>query len=688
MHTIKLSYLSLLSLIVLSGFIRCGNTDNQEEVQSSTAFNLQAESFADIQILRYKVPGWEDLSLQQKKLAYYLSEAALAGHDIIYDQNGKYNLQIRRVIEAIWNTDNIEKSGKDWEAFQTYSGRMWFSHGIHHHYANYKFKPEFSEAYFEKLVNSISTEDLPLTEGQTPEELLELMKKVLFDAEYMPMSRDTRPDIDHVTNSAVNFYEGVTEEEVHDFYDQFPKSDEEPEWGLNSKVVKENGEVSERLWKSGGMYGEAIDEMIFWLEKAIQTAENEQQAKALQLLVKYYKSGDVKDWDAYNIAWVQDTASIIDFSNGFIEVYADPLGKKGSFETILSMRDLESTARIQKIAKEAQWFEDNSPLMKEHKKENVKGITATGINVILESGDSAPSTPIGVNLPNSDWIRKEHGSKSVSLNNIVNAYNDNSASSGFLEEFVKDKKVLARLKKHGALSDNLHTDMHECIGHASGKLNPGVSTPDKTLRSYASPLEEARADLIALYYILDQKLIDIGVMSDLEVGKAQYDHYMMNGLLTQYTRLSLGDDIQQAHMRNRSLNAYWALEKGKEDNVVELIKEDGKTYVQINDYEKLREIFGEQLREIQRIKSEGDYEAGKNLIETYGVKVNQEMHKEVLDRYADLGIKPYSGFIQPKLIPVVDSEDEITDVKLEYVDSFFDQMLDYGKNYKTLPHVN
>lgn len=688
MRYFKTYLLPIMGAIAFTGFVSCDNSGSSESKTKATKHELRGESFADIQILRYEVPGWDELSLQQKKLAYYLSEAALVGHDIIYDQNGKHNLQVRRVIEAIWNTEEIDKKGEEWKAFETYSGRMWFSHGIHHHYANYKFKPEFSEEYFTGLYDKVASENLPLVENQSKEDLLELMKKVLFDESYLPMSRDTRPDIDHVVHSAVNFYEGVTEDEVHAFYDQFPKSDTEPEWGLNSKVVKENGEITERIWKSGGMYGEAIDKMIYWIEKAIEVAENENQAEALRLLVKYYTSGDVKDWDAYNIAWVQDTASIIDFSNGFIEVYADPLGKKGSFETILSMRDLESTERIQKIAREAQWFEDHSPLMDEHKKENVKGITATGINVIMESGDSAPSTPIGVNLPNSDWIRKEHGSKSVSLNNIVNAYNENSSSSGFLEEFVTDKEVLNRIKKHGALSDNLHTDMHECIGHASGKLNPGVGTPDKTLRSYASPLEEARADLVALYYIYDQKLIDLGVMDDLEVGKAQYDYYMMNGLMTQYTRLTLGDDIQQAHMRNRSLNAYWALELGKEDNVVELIKEDGKTYVKINDYDKLREIFGQQLREIQRIKSEGDYEAGKNLIETYGVKVNQELHKEVLDRYASLNTKPYSGFIQPLLTPVTDENGEITDVKLEYVNSFFEQMLYYGEKYKTLPHVN
>ncbi|HLS71330.1 MAG TPA: hypothetical protein VK027_06690 [Chitinophagaceae bacterium] len=684
----KLQHMLLAGALFTTGMLSCSESTENKSQSKSKDFEYQAESFADLQLLRYEVPGWDELSLEQKEFAYYLYEAALAGRDIIYDQMGKYNLQVRKILEAIWNTEDIDKNGEEWEAFKTYSGQVWFSNGIHHHYSNYKFKPGFSYEYFENLVKKAKPSDLPTLDGESIEDLLAVMKKVIFDETYMPMSQDTRPGIDHVLNAGINFYEGVTEEEVIAFYDGFPKSDMEPEWGLNSKVIKRDGEIVEKVWKSGGMYGEAIDKMIYWIEKAIPLAENEEQAEALRLLVKYYKSGDVNDWDTYNIAWVKDTASIIDFTSGFIEVYADPLGKKGSFETVLSMRDFESTARIQKISNEAQWFEDNSPLMEEHKKENVTGISAKGINVIVESGDAAPSTPIGINLPNSDWVRKEHGSKSVSLNNIINAYGANSASSGFLEEFVEDKAVLERMKKYGSLASNLHTDMHECIGHASGKLNPGVGTPDKTLRSYASPLEEARADLVALYYIMDQKLIDIDVMPSLEVGKAEYDSYMMNGLLTQYTRLSLGEDIQQAHMRNRSLNAYWAMEKGKEDNVVEFYEKNGKTYVRINDYEKLRAIFGEMLREIQRIKSEGDYEAGKHLIETYGVKVNQKRHKEILDRYASLGVKPYSGFIQPRLVPVKDKNGKITDVKLEYVNSFFDQMLEYGSKYSFLPIRN
>ncbi|HUH35723.1 MAG TPA: hypothetical protein VL022_07830 [Moheibacter sp.] len=688
MSRLKKRHWALSAGILMAAVVGCKDTTKTIDVDMNTHFEHKAEAFADLQILKYDVPGWDELTLEQKTLAYYLYEASLAGRDIIYDQRGKYNLRVRKVMEAIWNTDAIEKSGEEWEAFKTYSGQVWFSNGIHHHYSNYKFKPGFSEEYFEKIFAQLAESDLPIAEGETAADLLATLKKVIFDPTYQPMFQDTRVGIDHVVNSAVNFYEGVTEKEVTDFYSQFPNSDQEPEWGLNSKLVKENGKIVERTWKSGGMYGNAIDEMIGWIEKAIPFAENNEQANALKLLVKYYQTGDVRDWDAYNIAWVKDTVSVIDYASGFIEVYADPMGKKGSFETVLSLRDFESTKRIQAIAKEAQWFEDNSPLMNEHKKEDVKGISAKAINVIVESGDAAPSTPIGINLPNSDWIRKEHGSKSVSLSNIVNAYNANSASNGFLEEFVNDPEVAELMKKYGALASNLHTDMHECIGHASGKLNPGVGTPDQTLKSYASALEEARADLVALYYIYDNKLIEIGVMPSLDVGKAEYNQYMMNGLMTQYTRLALGEDIQQAHMRNRSLVAYWAYEKGKADNVVEMVKDNGKTYVKINDYEKLRGLFGELLKEIQRIKSEGDYEAGKKLIETYAVKVNPEIHKEVLDRYAKLNIRPYSGFIQPRLVAEKDANGKITDVKIQYVDSFFEQMLEFGKNYSKLPFVN
>lgn len=669
---------------------KSADTSATTQTLKDISFKVMAESFADLQLLRYQVPGWEELSLQQKTLAYYLYEAALSGRDLYYDQANKHGLTLRKTIEAIYGSYKGDKNTADWKKFEEYAGRVWFSTGNHHHYSKDKFVPEFSFEYFSELVKNSDQSQLPFGQGETAETFLNRMKLVIFDASYQPKMVDLRAGIDNVANSSVNFYEGVTQKEVEAFYNnttQFPVTDQTPEWGLNSKVVKENGKVVEKVWKVGGMYSAALEKVVYWLDKAVTVAENEQQKLALQLLSEYYKSGDVHKWDEYNIAWVADTASRIDISHGFIEVYNDAIGKKGSFESVLSLKDMETTKTIAKIAKEAQWFEDNSPLMPEHKKKTVKGITAKAITVIVESGDAAPSTPIGINLPNSDWLRKEKGSKSVSLSNIVHAYNESSAGSGMLDEFVGDAAKTKRMKEFGNLGSDLHTDMHECIGHASGQINPGVGTPDKTLKNYASCLEEARADLVALYYIMDNKLVEIGAMPSLEVGKAEYDSYMMNGLMTQLTRLKLGDNIEEAHMRNRALNAYWVYEKGKKDNVVEFVKKDNKTYVQINDYDKLRVLFGELLREIQRIKSEGDFNAGKNLVENYGVKVNQELHKEVLDRFAKLNIKSYKGFIQPRLVPVMDG-DKVTDVKLEYPDSFFGQMMEYGKKYAFLPVMN
>jgi len=681
--------LKLTTILVASTMIfsSCNKSKEENAASSEKDFNVRAESFADLQLLRYKVSGWEDLSLQQKTLAYYLYEAALAGRDIFYDQNGKNNLTVRKTIEAIYSTYSGAKSGEEWDKFKTYAGRVWFSNGTYHHYSNDKFVPECSYEYFSELVKNSDQTMLPLQNGESVDAFLTRIKPVIADAKFKAKKVNLTAGIDNIANSANNFYEGVTQKEVEDFYEKFPKTDHEPEWGLNSKLVKENGVIAEKVWKSGGMYGKSIDKMIFWLEKAVTVAENDQQKKALELLVAYFKTGDLKKWDEYNIAWVADTASRLDVTNGFIEVYDDALGIKGSYESVVSMKDLETTKRIKAIADQAQWFEDNSPLMPAHKKKQVKGISAKAITVIVEGGSAAPNTPIGINLPNSDWVRKVHGSKSVSLSNIVHAYNEASTGGGFLDEFISNPEMLKRQKEYGNLADDLHTDMHECIGHASGQINPGVATPDKTLKSYASCLEEARADLVGLYYILDQKLIDLGVMPSLEVGKAGYDDYMLNGLMTQLTRLKPGDNIEEAHMRNRAVNAYWVYEKGKKDNVVEFIKKDGKTYVQVNDYNKLRALFGELLKEIQRIKSEGDYEAGKNLVETYGVKVNQELLKEVLARYEKLNIKPYKGFIQPRLVPVMDG-DKITDVKLEYPESFYEQMMEYAKNYSFLPAMN
>lgn len=654
----------------------------------AASFNVEAESFADLQLLRFQIPGFNELSLKQKTLAYYLYEAALCGRDIIFDQKSKHGLTMRKTIEAIYGTYTGSKSDPRWAQFKVYAGRFWFSNGNHHHYGNEKFFPECDQAYFSELIAGSDKSRLPLDDKyKTVKAFTDHILPIIYDPAIEPKLVDLRADIDNVEASSVNFYEGVSQKEVEAFYDKFDTKGDAPSWGLNSKVVKENGRLAERTWHSGGMYGEAIQQIINWLEKAVRVAETPQQRRSLDLLIRFYQTGDLKLWDDHSIAWVEDVNSRIDVVNGFIEVYLDAIGKKGSFESCVSLKDLEATKRIEAIAKNAQWFEDNSPLMPEHKKKEVKGITAKAITVIVESGDAAPSTPIGINLPNADWIRAEHGSKSVSLSNIIHSYNLASSKGGMLDEFATNPTVLARLKQHGGLAADLHTDMHECIGHASGQINDGVETTDKTLKNYASALEEARADLVGLYYVMDPKLIEIGVMPSLEVGKAEYDSYMMNGLMTQLTRLKLGDQLEEAHMRNRALNAYWVYEKGKKDKVVEFIKRNGKTYVQVNDYEKLRSLFGELLREIQRVKSEGDFKAGKDLVETYGVKVDQELHKEVLARFAKLGVKPYRGFVQPRLV-ATETNGKITAVKVEYPASFYDQMMEYGKKYAFLPLHN
>jgi len=657
------------------------------EQKAQGNFEVAAESFADLQLLRYQVPGFEELSLQQKQLAYYLYEAALSGRDMIYDQKSKYGILVRKTIENIYGTYKGDKNSADWKKFEEYCGRFWFSNGYYHHYANDKFVPECSFEYFSEIAKNSDAGGFPLNEGENLDAFLTRLKPIVFDAKFEPKMVDLRAGIDNIAKSSNNFYEGVTQPEVEAFYAKFPSQGNQPMWGLNSKVVKENGQLTEKTWKSGGMYGAAIDKIIFWLEKAATVAENEQQKVTIQKLIKFYQTGDLKDFDEYSIAWVSDTASRLDNVNGFIEVYADALGKKGSYEALVSLKDMESTKRIKAIADQAQWFEDNSPLDPKHKKKVVKGITAKAITVIVESGDGAPSTPIGINLPNSDYIRRDHGSKSVSLSNIIHSYNEMSNKKGTLDEFALNDTIKKRIKEYGALGSDLHTDMHECIGHASGQLNDGVDVPEKTLKSYASTLEEARADLVALYYALDPKLVEIGVAPSIEVGKAEYDNYIMNGLMVQLSRLKLGDHLEEAHMRNRQLNAMWAYEMGKKDNVIEFVKKDGKTYTRINDYDKLRVLFGQLLKEIQRIKSEGDFAGGKHLVETYGVKVDYALHKEVLERYNALGIKPYRGFIQAKLTPVMDG-DKITDVKLEYPTSFYQQMMEYGKKYAFLPVKN
>lgn len=655
---------------------------------TESGFDYIADRFADIQVLRYEVKGFDQLSLQQKKLAYYLYQAGLSGRDIFYDQKYRHGLLVRKTLEGILETYKGTRSGEQWDKFTVYCKRVFFANGIHHHYSADKMYPECSAEFFAGLLAKSDPEKLPL-EGMKLPEFTALVTKTIFDTKLDTKSVDLSDGVDVVQASANNFYSGVTQKEVEDYYNAIKEANPEDksQIGINSQVLKVGGKVTEKVWKQGGMYGAAIDKILFWLKKAETVAENEAQKKTISLLIKFYETGNPKIFDEYNIAWVEDTSARIDFVNGFIEVYQDALQKKGSFEAIVSMKDLEATKRIAAISKEAQWFEDHSTIMDEHKKKDVKGISARVITIIGEVGDAAPSTPIGINLPNNEWIREEHGSKSVSLGNIVEAYNYYRAKSPVINEFGSSPEVIERAKKYGALSGDLHTDMHEVIGHASGLINPGVGPTEETLKNYAGILEEARADLVGLYFCMDQKLIDIGVSPSMEVGKAQYDYYIMNGMMTQLNRIEKGKNLEEAHMRNRQLVASWAFEKGQKDKVIERIVRNGKTFLVINDYQKLRELFGQLLREIQRIKSEGDFSSGRDLVEKYGVKVDPVILAEVHQRYEKLNIAPYMGFIQPKLVPVMDG-DKISDVKVEYPKDFIQQMLDYGKDYGFLPVKN
>lgn len=652
-------------------------------------FKYVTDQFADLRILRYQVPGFAELTVKQKELLYYLYEAALSGRDIIYDQNFKHNLRIRRTLDAIVAHYDGDRQTAEFKKFMIYVKRVWFSNGIHHHYSNNKLTPEFSKTYFATLVRNAPQSALPLQKGETLDKLIANLTPIMFDPAIAAKRVNLTEGADLIQTSAINFYEGLTQKEVEAYLaKQINKNDPRPiSHGLNSKLVKENGRIVEKVWKVGGMYSAAISKIVYWLEKASGVAENPKQKLALDKLIQYYKTGDLKIFDEYSIAWVNDTDSRIDVVNGFIEVYGDPLGYKASYESVVSIKDLEATQRIKAIGDQAQWFEDNSPIQNEHKKNKVTGISAKVITVVVEGGDAAPSTPIGINLPNANWIRKEHGSKSVNLGNIVNAYNQAAAKSSALDEFALSPEEAARSRQFGALTGNLHTDMHEVIGHASGQINAGVGTPKQTLKSYASAIEEGRADLVALYFMMDPKLVEMGVMPSLEVGKAEYDSYIRNGLMTQLSRITLGENIEEAHMRNRQMVAKWVLEKGKSDKVIEQVKQNGKTYFRINDYQKLRTLFGQLLRETQRITSEGDYEGAKNLIENYGVKIDPALHKEVLDRYAKLNIAPYAGFIQPMLTPVMEGG-KIQDVKISYPTNFVKQMLELGKNYSFLPHLN
>ena len=684
-------FFALMGLFFASIMLQaCQNRPSDSPTEPQAEFQVLADQFADLQVLRYRIPGFENLTLQQKELLYYLSQAARSGHDIIWDQNYRHNLLIRKTIENI--VEHYEGDRKDprWEQFMVYAKRIWFSNGIHHHYSTRKFIPEFDTAYWNALIQGCPKATFPVTPScSNPAQLAAFLQPILFDPKIDAKRVNQESGIDLVQGSANNFYSGVTQKEVEAYYKPLKNpADTTPVWfGLNSRLTKVNGKVTEIPWKSGGLYGEAIDRIRFWLQKAISVAENPKQKKALELLVEYYKTGDLKTWDAYNIAWVQDTESMIDVVNGFIEVYGDPLGMRASYESVVSFRDMEATKRIKAIGDQAQWFEDQSPILAEHKKAKVTGISAKVITVVQEAGDASPSTPIGINLPNADWIRKMHGSKSVALGNIVYAYNEMGAKGSSIQEFAWDQAEIDRSKKFGPLAGDLHTDLHEVIGHASGQLNPGIGTPKETLKQYASTLEEARADLVALYYIMDPKLIELGVMPSLEVGKAEYDGYIRNGLMLQLRRLEVGENLEESHMRNRQLNAAWAYQKGLANKVIERKQRDGKTYFVVNDYNALRDLFGQLLREIQRIKSEGDFKAGQALVETYGVKVEQALVAEVKKRFESIQSKPYSGFIQPRLVPIM-VQGKIKDVKVEYPDNFVEQMMEFGREYATLPVVN
>ena len=655
----------------------CGPTgpgaDESSAALEQDTFQYLTEKFADKKILRYQTPSFEQLSLQQKKLVYYLVQAGLSGRDIIYDQNYRHNLAIRRALDQVVGNYAGPRDAPEWQELLLYAKNVWFSNGIHHHYSNDKFSPGFSQAYFEGLMQSVG--------ASLSAEALRAIFDPAFDARKIDQSA-----ADLVKSSAVNFYApDITQAEAEAFYAKRKTElgDGRLSLGINSRLVRnEKGQLEEAVWKIDGLYGEAINEIVGWLEKAVGVAENEAQANALKLLIEYYRTGDLKTWDDYNVAWVQATEGDIDYINSFIEVYNDPLGMKGSYESIVEITDFDASARMAKVSQNAQYFEDNSPIMDQHKKKDVVGITYKVVAVAGESGDASPTTPIGVNLPNADWIRAEYGSKSVSLGNIIDAY-DKADGPGLLQEFAHDEEEIARAKEYGGLSGKMHTALHEVIGHASGQLEPGVD-PAAALKNYASPLEEARADLVSLYYIMDPKLVELGLMPSLEVGKAQYDSYLRNGLMLQLRRIEPGKTIQQAHMRNRASVSHWVLEKGLADGSVEMPVRDGKTYIKIKDYVKLRGHFGELLREVQRIKSQGDFEACKNLIEGYGVQVNPEIHAGVLRRSEALGIPPYGGFINPRLLPVTDANGEITDIKIEYPADFTQQMLEYGRNYSYL----
>ncbi|MCI1648103.1 MAG: dipeptidyl peptidase 3 [Bacteroides sp.] len=651
-------------------------------------FNYTVEQFADLQILRYRVPGFENLSLQQKKLVYYLTEAALEGRDILFDQNGKFNLVIRRTLEAVYTEYKGDKNAPDFKAMEIYLKRVWFSNGIHHHYGSEKFVPDFTPEFFKQALLNVDSQSLPLATGQTPEDLYNEIYPMIFDPKVMPKRVNQAAGEDLILTSACNYYEGVSQKEAEDFYVRMKDpGDETPvSCGLNSRLVKDNGTIKEEVWKIDGLYGTALKKIVYWLKKAETVAENKKQKDVIKKLVSFYDTGDLKIFDEYAILWVKDVDSQVDFVNGFTESYGDPLGMKGSWESLVNFKDLKATRRTELISNNAQWFEDHSPVDKKFKKEEVKGVSAKVITAAILAGDLYPSTAIGINLPNSNWIRSSYGSKSVTIGNITDAYNEAAHGNGFNEEFVYGDAELQLIDKYADLTDELHTDLHECLGHGSGKLLPGVD-PD-ALKAYGSTIEEARADLFGLYYVADQKLVELGLLSSKDAYKAQYYKYLMNGLMTQLIRIVPGNDIEEAHMRNRQLIARWVYQEGKSANVVEMVKKNGRTYVKVNDYEKLRILFGKLLAEIQRIKSTGDYQSACHLVENYAVKVDPVLHAEILERYKKLNLAPYKGFINPKYVPLFNADGQIIDVEVTYDEGYAEQMLRYSRDYSTLPSRN
>ena len=681
---------TMIYLGLFGAFFGCTSNEKTEPVvenQQDTAFRYLVDEFADLKIMRYQVPDWDKLSLQQKEYIYCLGEAAKCGRDILADQNFKYNLTVRKTVEAILNSYSGERENADFENFVVYAKRIFFSNGIHHHYAEDKFFPEVSETYFADLIKNSDPGQLPLKEGETVEEFIEFLTPVVFDKELYKKRRSSEEDI--IKNSTVNFYEGdITKQDVEAYYAKImDPNDQHPiSYGLNTKLIKENGQLREESYKMDGLYGEAISQIVYWLEKANAVAENDVQRDYTQKLINYYKTGDLKTWDEYNIAWAQDTVSMIDYVNGFIEDYSDPMGMKATWESVVNYKDLEETKRSFVISENAQWFEDNSPTDPRFKKKECKGVSAKSIIVTTLGGDCFPSPPIGINLPNADWIRKEYGSKSVTITNLMTAYDRAAEESpkSALAEFAYSQDEIDLCRKYGEDADVVHTDLHECLGHGSGQLLP--TTQPGALKEYSSTLEEARADLFGLYFCADPKMVELGVMPDMEAYKAEYATYIRNGLMSQLARIELGKDVTEAHMQNRKLVAEWCYEKGMADNVIEKKTRDGKTYFVVNDYEKLRVLFGELLAEVQRIKSEGDYKAGKELVEKYGVKIDLDLHKEVKQRYEALGLKPYGGFINPEIVPV-EENGVVVDYKIEYPTDFVAQHLLYGKKYSFLNSV-